>query len=353
MGGPHQRPGQTGSFQEANGLPLGVLRSECTAPKSKSPDDKRQASAIPIEEKKTFCWLEAVRDCQNLKSLMPHTTIVNISDREADFFEMFDDQRNNSPDVELLVRAKHDRATKGEYKLFETARQSEVIDQVEINIPRQSARAKKSKQKAKAKRSARTAQVSIRTAEVELNPPSYHKNKSPIKISIVHVKEDNPPENNEPVEWFLLTTIAVQSVETALNCVKWYRLRWRIEDWHRVLKSGCNTEDLANKTAERLKRAIAIKLVIAWRIMLMTLLGRDIPELPTEILFSDLEIKVLTAWAKKSGFTPSHSLGAAIKLVAKLGGYLGRKNDPPPGHQLMWRGYAILQQMCRGFILNK
>ena len=282
-----------------DGLPLGVLRSECTAPKSKSPDDKRPPSAIPIEEKKTFCWLEAVRDCQSLKPLMPHTTIVNISDREADFFEMFDDQRNNSPDVELLVRAKHDRTTTGEYKLFETARRSQVAAKVEIKIPRQSARTKKSKQKVKAKRASRTAQVSIRTAQIELNPPPYHNDKSPIKIGVVHVKEDNPPENAEAVEWFLLTTLDVQSVKTALKCVKWYCLRWRIEDWHRVLKSGCNAETLANKTAERLKRAVAIKLVIAWRIMLMTLLGRETPALPAEILFSDLEIKVLDAWAKK------------------------------------------------------
>ena len=283
----------------STGLPLGVLRSECTAPKSRSPDDNRPAFAIPIEEKKTFCWLEAVRDCQSLKPLMPHTAIVNISDREADFFEMFDDQRNNSPGVELLVRAKHDRATTGEYRLFDTARRAQVAAQIEIKIPRQSARTKKSKQKARAKRASRTAQVSIRTTQVELNPPSYHNDKSPVRIGIVHVREDNPPENAEAVEWFLLTTLDLQSVDTALNCVKWYCLRWRIEDWHRVLKSGCNAEALANKTAERLKRAIAIKLVIAWRIMLMTLLGRETPELPAHILFSDLEIKVLDAWAKK------------------------------------------------------
>ena len=195
------------------GLPLGVLRSDCTAPQPKSSDDKRPASAIPIEEKKTFCWLEAVRDCQEIKRLMPHTTIVNISDREADFFEMFDDQRNNSTEVELLVRAKHDRVTNGEHKLFETARLGEIAAQIEIKIPRQSARSKKSKQKAKPKRAARTAQVTVRSAQVELNPPSQHKDKKPVRIGIVHVREDNPPANTEPVEWFLLTTINLQSVE--------------------------------------------------------------------------------------------------------------------------------------------
>ena len=281
------------------GLPLGVLRSECTAPTVKSQDDERPAFTIPIEEKKTFSWIEGVRDCQALKQLMPHTSIINISDREADFFEMFDDQRSKSPNVELLVRAKYNRGTTGADKLFETARLSPIQAHIEIKVPRQSARSKKSKQKARPKRAARTAQVLVRSTHVELNPPPYHKDKEPIKIGIVHVKEDNPPVNTEAIEWFLLTTLTLQSVDEILNCVKWYCLRWRIEDWHRVLKSGCDAEELANKTAERLKRAVAIKLVIAWRIMLMTLLGRETPELPPEVMFSDLEMKVLSAWAKK------------------------------------------------------
>jgi hypothetical protein len=281
------------------GLPIGVISSKCTAPQLKSKDDKRPASEIPIEEKKTFCWIEGVRDCQTLKQLMPHTSIINISDREADFFEMFDDQRCNSPNVELLVRAKYDRATSGEYKLFDTARQAPVIAQIEIKIPRQSARSKKSKQKAKIKRSERTAQVSVRSTQVELNPPMYYQNKTPVIIGIVHVRENNPPADEPAIEWFLLTTITLQSVDDVLNCVRWYCLRWRIEDWHRVLKSGCGAEELANKTAERLKRAVAIKLVIAWRIMLMTLMGRELPDLPSEIMFSDLEIKVLSSYAKK------------------------------------------------------
>lgn len=84
-----------------------------------------------------------------------------------------------------------------------------------------------------------------------------------------------------------------------MECIKWYCLRWRIEDWHRVLKSGCKIEELSMKKAARLKRAIAINIVVAWRIMLMTLLGRQAPELPPEILFSDIEIKVLQGYAQK------------------------------------------------------
>jgi len=282
-----------------DGLPLGVLRSECTAPELKSKDDKRSASAIPIEEKKTFCWIEGLRDCMDLKARMPHTSLINVMDREGDFFELFDDQRKNCSGVNLLVRAKHNRGTTGEHKLFETARHAPVQAQIEIKIPRQSARSKKSKQKARAKRPMRIAKVSVRYLQVKFNPPPYYNDKDPIKIWVVHVREDNPPANTDRLEWFLLTTINIKSIDDALNCVKWYCLRWRIEDWHRVLKSGCKVEELAHKTAERQKRAVAINMVIAWRIMLMTLLGREAPELPPEVLFSNLEIKVLKAYAKK------------------------------------------------------
>ena len=106
----------------------------------------------------------------------------------------------------------------------------------------------------------------------------------------------------------MLTTRDITSVEDAEECLRWYCLRWRIEDWHRVLKSGCKIEDLAHKSAERLKRAVGINLVIAWRFMLMTLLGRECPELPSEVLFSDLENEVLRAYAKKKDLSSPPSL---------------------------------------------
>ena len=121
----------------------------------------------------------------------------------------------------------------------------------------------------------------------------------PIKINLVHCVEENPPANEKAVEWFLLTTLSVACAADAEQYLRWYSLRWRIEDWHRVLKSGCGIGNLAHESAERLRRAIGINLVIAWRIMLMTLLGRETPALPAELLFSDIEIRTLSAYAKK------------------------------------------------------
>lgn len=334
-----------------NGLPLGVLRAQCLAHESRSPEDHRPSVAIPIEEKKTFVWIEHHRDLVELSGQMPQTRLINVCDREADFFELFDEQRQH-PGVELLVRAKHDRTlTTAPFKLFEAVRQEAVQSRVRVHIPRQSARTKQSKQKARPKRPGRTADLAVRYQCIQLRPAKYHGDKPPIDICIVHALEEDPPEGIPPVEWFLLTTLAIASAKEAEQCLRWYGLRWRIEDWHRVLKSGCRIEDLAHESVERLRRAIAINLVIGWRIMLMTLLGRETPELPAEILLSDIELRTLKAYAKKKGLQPPAQLGEVVLLIARMGGYLGRKHDPPPGHQLLWQGYAEFEFMCRGYAL--
>lgn len=281
-----------------DGVPLGVLRADCVARQPKPKEDERPSSAIPIEEKKTFSWIESYRDCVNVARELPATRVVSVTDREADFFELFNEHREN-PGVDLLVRAKHDRGTTEGATLFEAVRKTPVRGELRISVDRQSARPKKSKQKARAERPGRTAEVSLRYHRTELRPPPYLKDLAPIALWVVHVVEEHAPADVEPLEWFLLTTLEVDSVEQAEACLRWYCLRWRIEDWHRVLKSGCQVERLAHRSALRLRRAIAINLVIAWRIMVMTLLGREQPELPADVMFSDIEIEVLAAFAKK------------------------------------------------------
>ncbi len=192
------------------------------------------------------------------------------------------------------------------------------------------------------------ATIELRAMPMQIRPSGVHSGKKPVDIWVVHVREQDPPANDSAVEWFLLTTIPTCSFEDAQRCLEWYQLRWRIEDWHRVMKSGCRIQALAHETVERLRRAIAINMVIGWRIMLMTLLGRETPNLPAEILFSNLEVRVLAAFAQKKNLNPPNCVFNAVRLVARLGGYLGRKNDPPPGHQIIWKGYSKLQEMCFG-----
>lgn len=335
-----------------DGLPLGVLRARCTAPESRPEEDQRSPTQIPIEEKDTYCWIEGLRDCAAVAEKMPHTRVVCVMDREADFFELFDEWRQD-PRTDLLVRAEYNRCTtEDDVKLFDAVQATEPKLRYSLHVSRQSTRPKKSGKKARPKRDARTAEVTLRYREIELKPPRYHRSKEAISLWIIHLVEETPPKGAEPIEWFLLTTIEIASAEQAQRCLQWYCLRWRIEDWHRVLKTGCQIEEIGHHTAERLRRAIAIYLVIAWRIMLMTLLGREMPDLPAEVLFDELELEVLDAYAKKRKLPPPTTAGAAGLLVAKIGGHLNRKNDSPPGHQLMWYGYTGLRMMCVGYALR-
>jgi hypothetical protein len=125
------------------------------------------------------------------------------------------------------------------------------------------------------------------------------RDKPPIKLWAVYLVEKHPPKGATAVRWLLLTSTPIASVKQALKCVRWYCRRWRIEEWHRVMKSGCKILDHQNQRAHVLLRAIALDAVIAWRIMLLALLGREVPELPSGILFDPLECEVLQLLAKK------------------------------------------------------
>ena len=150
------------------------------------------------------------------------------------------------------------------------------------------------------------------------------------------------------MQWFLLTSLPVGDFDAACEVVAFYLQRWRIEDFFRVLKSGCRVEHLAFRTADRLGRAIAINSVIAWRIMVMTLLGRQVPECEATLMFTDHELAFLRHYALEYRLQPPDNLGAAVHLVAVLGGYQARKHDPHPGNQIMWRGQERLSTATLG-----
>ena len=154
--------------------------------------------------------------------------------------------------------------------------------------------------------------------------------------------ETIPPAEEKPVQWFLLTSIDIDNVGTAADIVGHYLQRLRIEDFFRGVKSGCKTEFLLFRTADRLQRAIPINAVIAWRIMVIALLGRQVPECEAELMFTDHELAFLREYAAQAGLALPDNLGKSVQLVAHLGGDRGRKQDPEPEIQIMWQGYRTV-----------
>ena len=342
------------------GLPLGVMRCGFDEPPpgeaspEQDPGNGHEEPCDPTEPDaddsahKTRRWLDALHDVAEAASPLPRKVrVISVMDREADFFELFDAQRRMDR-VDVLVRAKHNRRLgQGLPKLFATLRNAPADGQVEIEIARVSERPKSSRKQARPARSARVARAEVHYRALTL--PSTIEGLAPVTLWAVHVRETAPPEGEKPLEWFLLTSVRVESIEAALETIGHYLRRWRVEDFFRVLKSGCRAEHLGFHSAERLQRALTIQAVIAWRLMLMTLLGREVPECDAELLFSDIELRFLSDYATDAALPAPRNLAGAVLLVALLGGYQNRKHDPPPGHQIMWRGYERMSLATLGY----
>ena len=312
----------------AQGLPLGVLRCGFGTP----------AKALGG---KTRRWLDGYADiAEAVRALPRRTRVIAVMDREADFFELFDAQRRQGR-VEVLVRAQHDRNLEGKgRKLFAALAEGSAAGCVEVEIAGLTARPKASRQAARPARQKRAAVCELRFRRLTL--PATRGDAAPVTLYGVHLVERAPPAGEEAVQWRLLTTVEVADAADAAEVVRHYLQRWRVEDFFRVLKSGCRVEHLAFRTADRLQRALAINSVIAWRLMVMTLLGRQVPACAAELLFTDDELGFLGSYARKFGLRGPEHWGAAVRLVAHLGGYRDRKHDPEPGHQIMWQGYEKL-----------
>ena len=336
-----------------DGLPLGLLNWRCDAPALKPERKDQDQRYIPIEDKDTYRWIEALVECVAQDRALQHTHVIHVMDREADFFELFQHWSGARRD-DLIVRAKHNRQGPAGTKIFDAVARVAPLATLEVDIPRKSARPQKGRQAAQPPRPKRRATLTLRWIKTHIQPPEWGLSHAlaPVPVWLLQAREDHPPgDGSKPLEWFLLTTLPIASVEDAAKVLSYYAKRWRIEDWHRILKTCCRVEEPAHEDAECLKRLLAINMVIAWRIHLMTLLGREVPALNAETIFSDLEIRCMRLFAKNYHLPPPTCLGEAILLVGKLGGYMHRGNDPPPGAEVLCRGFIRLSLMCDGLAL--
>lgn len=333
------------------GLPLGLLAWNCH-PRARTPERKgKDRRGMPTEEKETYRWVQSFQECLRQSRELPGVEVRHVMDAEADFFALFDHWRTQGGGQHLLVRAKADRRTRTEGEsLFAAVRASEVLGTCVVNVPRKSARGKPGTAQASPARPKRTANLELRWQRTQLLPPGHGllRNRPPVEVWILHAREVGAEAGVAPLEWILLSTSPIETLDEATQALSDYAKRWRIEDWHRILKTCCGAEDPAVDTAEGLRRVLAINMVIAWRIHLLTLLGREAPHLPMEVVFSDVEIHVLVLLARRCGWKRPGNLGEAMEVVARYGGYQARKHDPPPGAQVLWRGLIQLMFASTG-----
>jgi hypothetical protein len=337
-----------------DGLPLGLLDQSVFVRKLLSAKRRRLADVTPIEKKESYRWLTALSNTDAI--ITGDTQVVTVCDREADMYGLFElSDRIKSP---VLVRANVDRAInkKSRYaekdvdNLWAFMRNRLAAGTKTIEIPQRKATAH-----VKA-RNARTAVLTVKFGAFGFSPPrnnmKHRKSHLPdLPMYAVYAYESEPPKDEEPVEWMLITNLPVTTFQEACEKVAWYCLRWRIEMYFKVLKSGFNVEDCRLATGDRLTRYLTVMSVVAWRLFMITLIARTAPETPCTEFLSGPEWKVLFRCVNKGKPLP-HSTPAVQDVViwiARLGGFLARKHDGMPGTLTLWRGWKRLADLTDGW----
>jgi len=320
------------------GLPLGTLTQQFfTRPIGEPAHTPAELQRLPIEEKESYRWLAAFE--QTLVLAPVGVEVVTVCDREADLYEMF--VLAEDKQASLVIRASADRvlAETDVRKLWAKVERQPLAGQATLQTP------------GTQQRSSRPATVSVRFCPVKLRPPwRPHQKKLPlVTLTAILVREENPPpEIDEPIEWLLLTNTSVQNFEDALRVVGWYGCRWHIELYHKILKSGCTVEDCRLEKAERLQNYIALMSVVAWRLHWLTYINRTDPDLPCTTILTAIEWQALYRRIHRTPSLPATppTVRQAVRWIAQLGGFLGRKRDGEPGITLIWRGWQRLQDMA-------
>ena len=329
----------------SDGLPLGLVTQKIWArPVGVPSKTSTECSRQPIEEKESYKWIEAFQQAIDLS--LDGTEVVTVCDREADIYEMFALGQEKS--AKLLIRASFDRALmdKEERKLQTKVQNAPLVGLLNVSVP-------PSKKQPK-----REAILSVRYTTITLKPP-WRPNKKklpPVTLNAVFIREDNPADNvTDPIEWLLLTNCAVACWEDAVQIVQWYRCRWQIEVFHKVLKSGCVIEECRLETAERLYPFIALKSIIAWRLHWLTYVSRHEPEVACSTILAEHEWQALYMRIHRTSTFPSvpPTVYEAVRWIGRLGGFLGRKNDGEPGITAIWRGWQRLQDIAATWYLVK
>ena len=338
-----------------DGLPLGLLDHKVYARKLLSARRRRLFHVTAVEKKESYRWLETLRRTQ---ALMGDAQVVTVCDREADLYDLFElSDRLASP---VLIRASANRGInrKSRYdeqdvvKLWDFMRDRPAAGTLTVEIPE-----RKATPHVKA-RNARTALLTVKFDAFIMNPPRdnvrHRTSQLPdLPLHAVYAYEAAAPPDEEPVEWMLLTNLQVSTFLEACEKVRWYCLRWRIEMYFKVLKSGFKVEDCRLATADRLMRYLTVMSIIAWRLFMVTLIARTAPDTPCTQFLSDPEWKVLFRRVNKGKPLPQHAplIGQVIVWIARLGGFLARKSDGLPGTLTLWRGWKRLTDLSEGWEL--
>jgi hypothetical protein len=292
---------------------------------------------VPIEVKESIRWLENMSQSNAL--IGDPARCVHIGDRENDIYEFF--CRAFAEGTNFVVRTCVDRlAGDGSHTINAEMAEVSVKGLHPITVPLGNGEVEETA-------------VEIRFKAIDVLPPiGKQKRYPPLRLTVIHAQERTDPEGRKPIDWRLITNLPIKTAVDAIEKLNWYAMRWKIEVFHKILKSGCRAEDAKLRTADRLVNLIAIFCVISWRIFWMTMISRIVPDAPPTLVFTEEECTILDETVRRPTGEPAvPTLAKYSDSVARLGGYMARSHDQPPGNIVMWRGWRRLMDISIGYRL--
>jgi hypothetical protein len=354
------------------GIPLGTLWAEyinrTQGVSHDSAEQKReQRKQKPLEEKESLRWITALKQARQVALALPEVQCVCVADSEADIYEWFAEPRDESdeplplpgdaPQVHWLVRACQDRALQiqtgdGKTELCQQHLQDQVLAtpvlyKADFLIRARDAKTGVEQRSRRVAREARQAKVQVRAATVTLRPPwRFDRKLPPVTVNVVLVSEIKPPKGQPPVQWVLVTTLPINTLDQVRRIVEYYCVRWNIEILFRTLKSGCRIEHRRFEHVDRILPCMALYLIVAWRTLFVCRMGRSCPDVDCETIFEPCEWKAV--WAavhRKKPPKKKPRLREMVHLIASLGGYVERPSSEP-GAQTIWIGLQRMHDLA-------
>ena len=300
-----------------------------------APDGEQRHQRRKREERESDVWM---RQVQAIGTPESGSMWVHVGDRGADMFPFF--QACRSAQTQFLVRAAQNRRVQeSEEEITYSLTQARAFPSQTSRVLELPARHGHQK---------RSAQLQLAFGQMTLLPPRHEPraSKEPLTVWVIRVWEEEAPEGEEPLEWVLLTSVPTTTLEQAWERVDWYRHRWLVEDYHQCLKSGCRIEERQLQTVDGLIRLLGLLSPLAVRLLQVRACAREDPERPAYEVIEPLMLAVL---AERTGGSPlSMTLGTFWIEVARMGGYLARSHDGPPGWRTIWKGWLSLQTLLGG-----
>lgn len=322
------------------GLPLGLTAVKFWSRKAfKGRKAKRKAHNAPIEEKESVRWLENLRSSTELRG-QPQRS-VHVGDQESDIFDLFGAARQL--ETHFLVRTRADRLADGGPETVAKA----IGKSPRRGLYRIAVRNRKGEES--------EAVLEIRYRRMCLQTPKGKKKRWPDQmVPVIEARERQMPPDRDRIDWKLITDLEVSSRQQAVEKVQWYALRWKIEVFHKILKSGCRAEQSRLRTTARLTNLLAVFCILSWRVFWLTMTNRIDPDAAPEQVFTDLELRILDRLVadKPTAHMQQHLLAYYLIKLARLGGYLARNSDPPPGNETIWRGLTRLVDIQLGVVMG-